>query len=237
MTPPEYNKQTGYRNQTHPQIGEDYDAGKPLDEMSYYGRDLTPILWQQHHQHQSPISKRLSTSQNAILRSPIPRCKSITELRNLLDEWMKIFDRAFYFQAVRNRCPPVKLINTSQDFHGMYDPQTHIIRINLSLPPPQDYRGTVEEWRICVLLHEMLHAFLILYSCRRRDDGCLAMWDLSMGGASDVGHGPAWANAMTVIQAALRREVRWEVDCGINKSVRHTMSISDWHPRPDQLQR
>jgi hypothetical protein len=231
---PESHKQNGYRKSTHPQIDEDYHAGRPLKLNAYYGKDLARIIWQQYS---NGIMRRLSDAQKAMLKAPVPRCRSKAALQTLLDEWMKLFDRAFFFEGVRRRWPKVALVHLGKGVHGVYEHKGRGVCINLDTQGSREYKGSVEEFRICTLVHEMLHAFVALYTCMERSDGCNVKWHPSMGGEGASGHGPAWANAMIAIQPALQREVRWPVDCAVEISVAYTMSYTGWKPRADQLVR
>lgn len=237
---PDFHKQSGYRNRKHPQIDDDYYAGNPLRANTYYGKDLARILWQQY---QSPISERVSTAQKALLRGPVPECRDEDALQELLNQWMGLFDQAFFFNAIGKRWRTVTLVHLHDgsgkgaSAYGWYDHEGRGVCINVDLPPERGYRGSVESWHICTLLHEMVHAFLRCYTCMRAEDGCLRKWEPRMGGEGRNGHGPAWANGMIVVQESLRREVGWHVECGVSSGVRHAMRKTGWRARPDQLER
>jgi hypothetical protein len=80
---------------------------------------------------------------------------------------------------------------------------------------------------VCILLHEMVHAFEVLYLCLKK-----CCYDTLKGQGS---HGPAWYNAMATVQAEFVQLVRWPVDCGIAIGAMATMRDSCWQLRQDQL--
>jgi len=183
------------------------------------------------------MTHRLSDAQKALLKAPVPRCQSEIALQSLLDQWMKLLDKAFFFEGVRKRWPNVSLVHLGNSVHGVYEHHGRGVCVNVDTKPDKGYQGRVEEFRICTLVHEMLHAFVALYTCMERSDGCRDKWHPSMGGEGATGHGPASANSMVAIQPALQREVTWLVDCAVGISVAFTMSYTGWKPRPDQLVR
>jgi hypothetical protein len=94
---------------------------------------------------------------------------------------MKLFDKAFFFGGVRRRWPNVTLANLGTGLHGVYEHHGRGVCINIDTQANADYKGSIEEFRICTLVHEMLHAFIALYTCMECGDGCRDKWEACMG--------------------------------------------------------
>jgi hypothetical protein len=137
------------------------------------------------------MTDRLRTSQKVLLKSPVSICKDKYELEDILNQWMRLFDQAFFFRSVRKRWPTVTLVHGGNYAYGWYDHDVQGICINLDPLPGSRYKGSIETRHICTLLHEMLHAFLRCYTCMRGNDGCKLKWEPSMGGEGSSGYGPA----------------------------------------------
>lgn len=85
---------------------------------------------------------------------------------------------------------------------------------------------TREEEVLCVLAHEMTHAFLGMYSCKCLD--CRKERSYSRDGKADDGHGPRWADAAAAVQASLAKDVSWKVDLGVCACVSKSTLRNDW---------
>jgi hypothetical protein len=88
---------------------------------------------------------------------------------------------------------------------------------------------------LCVLLHEMLHAFFYIYSCKCTN--CRSQKPALHGGVGASGHGPAWVDAAYALQMAFQELVSWEVFLGIPKSVQLETRVSGWKPDLEQRRR
>jgi hypothetical protein len=102
---------------------------------------------------------------------------------------------------------------------------------------PRHYRGTLAQWYICQLLHEMLHAFFGIYRCRC--NRC-AMRDVDYsrnGGEGCDGHGPAWVEAVIALERAFQQAVNWEVDLNVVRSAQMNIEVEEgWVPDREMLE-
>lgn len=125
---------------------------------------------------------------------------------------MFIFDKLFFFKGViphtgfftENKPPKMTKILA----RGFYSTRSGKIWLDLERFSRTPNAKNFEEC-LSVLVHEMLHGFLMLYSCRC--EGCLDEdQDPFRGGLAlpHGGRGIAWAGAMSSIQQAFRNEVK-----------------------------
>lgn len=91
-----------------------------------------------------------------------------------------------------------------------------------------------EQHQICVLLHEMTHAFVDIFSCHKKC--CRKKLQRPDWGTGKGGHGNVWCSSMVAIESAFRPIVRWPVTYSIPESVALEM-ISGCQPREEQLVR
>jgi hypothetical protein len=93
----------------------------------------------------------------------------------------------------------------------------------------------MEKFYLSVLLHEMTHSFLEIYSCRRKV--CRSKIHPSIGGYGEGGHGPVWANSIRAIEEVFKKQVSWQVELGLRVSILHEIKTSNWEPEPDEFVR
>lgn len=110
---------------------------------------------------------------------------------------------------------------------------------------PRDSTIHVNRWRqrrlieyvhhdgyyLCLLLHEMLHAFFCIYSCRCTS--CEAHKSASQGGVG-AGHGPAWMDAAHTVEMAFQGLVSWKVFLALPISAQTEARVSAWQPNFEQ---
>lgn len=182
----------------------------------------------------------LSKAQLRIVCSP-PRVPSKGNEVEFLKIWAKIFDTVFFSSLLVPEIPPPIVCATWQgrthDWLGVYshDPcpasaRGRQIRININNP-----RGCASV--LGVLLHEMVHAFLRIFTSKMNCGPCNMIVPPQEGGDGSTLHGPAWADLMILLQERLQDAVGWKVDCGVAQGVREEMEMSRLQPTSNQLLR
>jgi hypothetical protein len=213
--------------------------GNLIDELN----DLKPSSYKPGHilhelrktaERQNLIAD-LTPQERAILAAPHSACLNQEDVKDFVKGYFAILDRMYFFNSIKKNFNGFKFYpRDSTNWYGFYDPETSIIHleypIKLSdgLSPGQAY--------ICTLVHEMLHAFLEIYTCIC--DSCTIISDA--GGfieGEDCSHGPLWANCMLLIQESMTRELGWQVKRGIATSVKKQMKRTNWKPKDHQLVR
>lgn len=232
------NNQEIHPNNRYPRIEMDYKLRGELRLKSYYPSDIGEVLYS--HRTKATLS-RLDTEELAIMKSPVPINTELHVLEQLLSQWYIIFDKVFFFNSLlkvtrgMTITADVKPMQPRR-FSGRYDVvQKHI---TICIHPRQSlflnqFHLSYEEYYICVLLHEMTHAFIERFACNCQKCSEI-MRSVKLGGIGQ-GHGPLWANAMIGLQTALQKEVQWKVFCSIGLSVKDEMRASKWQPSPPQL--
>lgn len=95
--------------------------------------------------------------------------------------------------------------------------------------------------QIGILIHEMTHAFIDQYECRKRC--CKPLMDSALGGSglgkgSAGGHGPTWADRVVHLSTILNQHVAWVVDrINIIDGIRLAMCDERYQPSNEQLER
>jgi hypothetical protein len=126
-------------------------------------------------------------------------------------------------------------------FRGRWSLRSNYTPTNLAFTKKKgSYQG------IFTLVHEMAHAFLDCYSYAIISRLKLRAQKEYLG---LTGHGPAWCNAMSVIQKALERELQYTrgdadirkckkapVSFGIESGIKKETKKSSWKPTKYQLE-
>ncbi|KAG9237318.1 hypothetical protein BJ875DRAFT_438575 [Amylocarpus encephaloides] len=213
-------------SERYPFLEEDDSAGREIRQFGYREANLLSAV--RHISKEDP-RKELSPYLQEVLYSPIPDLEEDDYLP-VLEAWMQVFDQMYFYGLV---CQNIKIktsVNPSQPGgFGMWrKSDCHHINIYLHnhCPTPDHYTGRRLEWYIGVLLHEMTHAFLVMYSCEC--GRCKVEQTHERGGSGVDGHGPLWAEVMINIQEALQRHVRWHVCCSTKDSVEASMKTYGW---------
>ncbi|CZT09151.1 uncharacterized protein RCO7_04033 [Rhynchosporium graminicola] len=211
---------------THPKIEDDLPNPR---QHTYFGRDLARTL---RYNAEKDIETVLADHEINLLQDPIPEVSSTRESKNLMNTYFLIFDQAFFCKLLgKDLKKRIVIYDDHQNDASLGYYKDGIIHINMTI---QDRTGPLGEKQLAVLLHEMLHAFLDLYTCncskceKRTAD---------QGGFGATGHGSTWANSMIYLQKSLARQVGWDVDCGVERGVYTEMNASGWQPRPEQFER
>lgn len=166
-----------------------------------------------------------------MLSTPTPKGTTY----KLLSTWFKLFN----FCILGGTLTHVSLILKSDPkqgvLYGRSNEPAGTIEIYMTSEKPNAYSGSIEECRLCVLLHEMVHAFVKHYSCNRSCCGT-PLNNPAFGGAGVVDrHGPVWADTMANVSALVRQTVNWPVYTGIDNSVIKSMCLSNYQPTKKQL--
>ncbi|KAH8778020.1 hypothetical protein BGZ57DRAFT_347124 [Hyaloscypha finlandica] len=201
----------------------------------FHPRELSNIL----QQNASKVSfSRLPAKAQLLFEKSVPSCHSTSEVRHLMKKWFRVLDEVFFFGKIR---PHLKggLIVYNKDykrFYGQFDPNKR--RIEINDVAHGDGEGRRSHRLISTLIHEMVHAFLGIYTCDR-----ICCWRkfstdidrLFCGG----GHGPAWCDAMIKIETKLEELVGWSVYTGMDVVVMLEMQNKrlEWQPTREQLVR
>ncbi|KAJ5038845.1 uncharacterized protein L3040_006524 [Drepanopeziza brunnea f. sp. 'multigermtubi'] len=183
------------------------------------------------------LANRLSQHELETLQGPVPEIENEYDLTRLASSFFPLFDKAFFFGVLRRGMHPslpILTYNSADQDEGFYSHKQRQIQLNLNVEPP--HGTSVGQRQLCVLLHEMLHAFLEIYACGCRECRKRAAAGAGMG-VGESGHGKEWCSAMSALQGALQDGVRWDVDCGIQVSVAIEVRASGWGPRGDLLRR
>lgn len=213
----------------HPKIEEELQN---LKRKRYPDKEVTIALC---NNARSDITQRLSKEELHYLRSPVESCVgSKSKMKRRMKTWLEIFDKAYFFGALRRCVKPIKIYTSYTDLRdGYWEDATKQITINTF--QGQDEGVDPTEAYISTLLHECVHAFLHEYSCRCKE--CQKRSPSKKGGTGWTGHGATWANAMSAIEVAFQKQVRWKVDCGLKVGVLNEMQAKRWQPRAEQFAR
>ncbi|KAE9377530.1 hypothetical protein N431DRAFT_451715 [Stipitochalara longipes BDJ] len=161
---------------------------------------------------------QLSVRAQDLLQAPIPHCETTRDVRHLMKIWLQVLDEIFYFGQVRQHLEGgIRVLDDPEiELEGEYDPQKCLININIAGHHYHD--GQIEQHYVDTLVHEMLHAFLINFTCRK-----MCCWSKMMNNPDwqfvGLGHGPVWVKTMREIEEKLTDLVGWDVHCGINDSI------------------
>lgn len=170
----------------------------------------------------------------AMLFSPIPKATTHEELFDLLNSWLKLLSSWIFGGSLSH----VRLVLIPQDAkRQLLFGQSYVTYIEIfeTKEIRRKFRGSTEEFRLGVLLHEMVHCFLLNYSCKYRC--CEPLNELAFGGAGNHGHGPVWADSMVTVHAIVRKSVDWLESSSIRRGVEKTMREHSFQPTQKQLDR
>jgi hypothetical protein len=238
-------ERTIHPNNNYPQVEKDYKFRGMLRSQSYYPLDIGNVLYS--YRSRENVLSTLTEEELAIVKSPIATNTDVPQRKKMLMDWFIIFDKMFFFDNLQKEINSIEFEAQKRmkqlDAAGFYDPAENRIFINLQAEMTLELTYTLtlthqsyEEYLICILLHEMTHAFIRRYSCRCQP--CLKIrQSVHLGGDGPHGHGPLWADAMTGIQTAFQNVVKWKVYCCIDFGVRDEMKVSKWKASPTQLSR
>jgi SprT-like family len=215
-----------------------YAANGKLQPQMYEPYELTALILQNT---KSSILRHLTTDEVRFLHL-LPLITNPTtdeEVLMLLDVGFAIFNKAFFFSSLHDQ---IHLLDTfrgtcrcgCKDFtgsRGVFTYRDRGIHINLASHLMREGRGTHRQQYLAVLLHEMTHAFLTIYSCK-----CLSCWPSFKNRVGNHGHGPSWCDSMSAIKQAVERDLGWYTEFGIADSLQ--MEILDgFKPTYEQLVR
>ncbi|PVH81808.1 hypothetical protein DL98DRAFT_623049 [Cadophora sp. DSE1049] len=227
----------GYRSSGHPKITNHLQ--NPQGKR-YREKELSFEVQQNANTFCSQIDTRLKRWEVAIMRGNIPHVTSQPDFLEIAMIWLRIFDHAFYFNLVRkglrDKNPIVVYHNDKDDMLGFVAPTSQpFISLNMHFPHDDGSPGCVARQMIATLLHEMLHVFLLLYTCEC--NSCEKRATSRKRGGVKHKHGATWVNAMVPLERALQSQVRWKVETNTFNSVLMKMVGSGWVPRDDELER
>jgi hypothetical protein len=165
------------------------------------------------------------------LEMPVRLCDTVSDAQKIVDEWFPVLDEIFFFSKVQTALKvPIMVYNKPElGIRGQYISLEDQIEINCAINERKPEGGNRI---VCTLAHEMVHAFLVSFSCQTRScrRGIFSM---------DGGHGVLFTDSMVRIEAKLQKLVLWTAECGVNYSVIGEMekSKSNWQPRNEELVR
>lgn len=216
----------------HPQ-----DDAPHLKRKAYNGRELVHLLMD--HTRQSSMFARLSDREADYISSPERhRCDSYDTALKFVETVFFILDKAFFFGRIEHIVKNLKILQDSPKGRARHF--TSIFghnEIHLYMDRFMEEFGDGAELQqkiVCVMLHEMLHAFIKYYTCTCRSCNHRVG---TAGVHGKTGHGPVWCNSMFVLQEALNSDVPWDADCNVGGSVEVESNASGWRPSQKQLER
>ncbi|CAG8955607.1 hypothetical protein HYFRA_00009561 [Hymenoscyphus fraxineus] len=220
----------------HPRIFDDWKKAissnpRPLEKFSYCPLEFGSFLKIPH------ITHKFTAEQETLLSSAVPEVKTTTELANLLITWFDLFDTWLFGGTLSNTDLVIENSKTSALGRGWYYNPTNTVHIQLldkTLGSEPGFTGSNEHLFIGTLLHEMVHAFIYLYSCPKYC--CNVCFEPQLGGRGKFGHGPVWADSLTVLSEVLGSKVSWPVFVNIPRSIANSMCLEDWQPTQAQLE-
>jgi len=239
------NQETIHPNNIYRQIERDYKFQGALTRHSYYPLDVGNILYS--HCTRNNILSSLTKDEVAIVKNPIATKTNAAQRKNMVMNWFDIFDKMFFFGNLRKEINGIDFeddeLVEELNVVGAYDPTENHIFINIHEEKTLELKKyltlvhqSYEEYFICVLFHEMTHAFISTYCCVCRPCRKIRQ-SITLGGDGRQGHGPLWADAMARMQVILQNLVKWNVNSCIDDSVREEMEFNKWEPSPSQLSR
>ena len=235
-------KRAGGRRRTSHVIGIKHpnpDNDLPwLHPEVYEGRYLARLL---RRNAKTPIWDKLSLNQTEYVQKglphQIPPPLRTSEKEKVLSEffemWISILDVLFFFRTVGKRIQ-IRFESDPEaaDYHGFWGNEGRVY--NIVFNHGRDENKHLKGWEnlFSKIIHEMLHTFLKIYTCR-----CPRCLDKGFTQETATSHNSVWANSMIAIQDALNRDLGWQIDCKIPYSIKLEMSKSDWIPKKEQLDR
>jgi hypothetical protein len=167
--------------------GKQMTSWKPL---RHHMNNISKVLlqWLQKNREQFTREQELGmTTLKALLKSDIPRNP---------EGVVAAVDAIFFSKLLQGRVK-VSVIDMKTNEGETYFtedsiPRTPRITIIVHNFNSKDYENHPEERRlriVSVLIHEMCHAFLLIYGCDGRQ---CATWDAVANGRGFTGHGPTW---------------------------------------------
>lgn len=230
----------------HPQIAHPRITDRlPIAERQIYeANELSQALWENAKKFRAQIGAHLDHDEIGILRSPVidikPEADSEAEFLALAKTWFGILDKAFFFNLLSDKMkapdPIVIFHNAVCKIDGQchYLEEMSCISLNICQGYVKESKSSTAQLMIGTLLHEMVHAFFYIFSCKCTSCDAHAN---RKGGRGILSHGVHWCNSMYAIQSALTDQIKWTVDTGIAESVALEMNSSCWTPRSDQIER
>jgi hypothetical protein len=178
------------------------------------GYEILTIFESLQRNAEKPILDGLTTTEQDLLLHPPTECGASSEdVFSLLEMYLPIFDKVSFFDLfVSDDFNGLRVHQGSKskpkDQHSFWRPSTRIISVNTETVDEPE-RGPRPQQIIDTLLHEMIRAFLWVYSCRCWSQECGAAWREGVG---KTGHGPAWCYLMADMRLALQRDLGWDPD-------------------------
>ena len=136
------------------------------------------------------------------------------EVWQFLHEGFHLFNRVFFFSSLHEEIELRICRIKEEDWRGYYGPHDRTININLEESCFEEGHQTQRQQCLETLAHEMLHAFLTIYSCT-----CEFCQDTTKYHLGKSGHGPCWMDAMTAIRIAVLRDLNWLAGFGLGRSL------------------
>jgi hypothetical protein len=220
----------------HPKFLRELPNTKP---NRYNSKEISYLL--QQNADKRDVSQ-LSTAAQIRVKIPVRRCENEAEVQKLVKEWFPVLDEIFFFDKAHSvlKGGITLYSDNKENIHGHFSKDKSDIEINLAHHLGRSGYLQVqggEQRIVCTLLHEMLHAFLHSYACRKKC--CEKRVYFPESGHGVTGHGKLWCDAMVKMYASLERLVEWPVGCDIGSSVMNEMQNggTNWQPTEEQLAR
>jgi len=185
----------------------------------YKSKDLTNFLVE--NAKKTSFDTNLTNEESdSLFYFPTTITQSIAVVGRFLKTFFPIFDKIFFFGSRETYFPAGDLVardresfirNEKEMSGGYFSAGEGAIYMCLD-QGDQVLPGTLPQAYIASLVHEMLHAFLVQYTCQC--DHCES---------EDVSgqHGYQWAKVMATIEQALVRNLNWQIEgyCHIHQSL------------------
>lgn len=190
-------------------------------------------------QHSQKAIAHMYSVDRIFMNTPIPTTGTEEKMAQIVESWFGALDRTFFYSLLTKQIAVEVKHRPNVDWWGLYKPNTvsqdsRGIRstgirspanfsawkptININTQGlPGSFRNQIKAL-VGTLLHEMLHAFIDLYSCQCLET-CLDL-NKEQEAIGISGHADAWSTAMVQLQQALESEVGWEVDVNLDMSLK-----------------
>ena len=206
-----------------------FDYGD-LQARCYEGNAIKNILI---NNTRIPLYAKLSSSDIRLLQKILIYSSTSKAIKEILGVYLRILDKAFFFGAIAKVCRLQVEAEHGQSYRANYSPSRKTIVLVLEGQTTGCFIGILKDY-IAKLLHEMLHAFLQIYTCQCSE--CRANGN-AIADRDTTGHREQWVDSLRAIQSALFRDLGWNLDLGIPESVSLEVTQTGWRPTGEQLLR
>lgn len=201
-------------------------------EQRYTGPELSRLLVE-NAQNSIFDHHTLSVAQKSLLRTPLSAFANsdLSTFNRVLVEYFRILDDCFFSGALHRAITlePGYDMQEGAPF-GEYFTESRVLYLNLRIQGVDVDFEVYLRRRIGTMAHEMVHAFLDVFSCACSD--CQVFMG-SQDGVGRGGHGVLWCDSMSFVARWIERDLGWECSAGIGESLqldREAGFWGDWKP-------